>query len=128
MYRHVLSLLAGTMVAFALVSTAPVTFAQDDLSEEGLEILPSEEIELQEYNLRLSGFGGVKMLLGADYPGIFPVGDAAALAALFARAESDTVFRAELDSASRARAWIAEPERERAAWSALLDELFGAQS
>ena len=55
MYRHVLSLLAGTMVAFALASTAPVTFAQDDLSEEGLEILPSEQIELQEYNLRLGG-------------------------------------------------------------------------
>ena len=66
MYRHVLSLLAGTMVAFALASTAPITLAQGDLSEELVEPLPSEQIKLQEYNLRLSGFGGVKFMGSND--------------------------------------------------------------
>jgi opacity protein-like surface antigen len=64
MYRHVLSLLAGTMVAVALASTTSVTLAQD--AEEGLEIVPSEEISLQEYNLRVSIFGGYKGLVDTN--------------------------------------------------------------
>ncbi|MFO0981072.1 MAG: glycosyltransferase [Planctomycetota bacterium] len=62
-------------------------------------------------------------LLGADYPGYFPAGDTRALAALLARAERDPRFRARLRAACRRRAPLVAPERERAAWRALLEEL-----
>jgi putative glycosyltransferase (TIGR04348 family) len=62
-------------------------------------------------------------LLGDDHPGLFPSGDAGALAALLERAETDAAFLAELEARSRARAWIADPCRELEAWRALLDEL-----
>lgn len=67
--------------------------------------------------------GGSTGLLGDAYPGLFPVGDATALAALLARVEGDAAFRAEL------RAWcdrlrpLVEPAREREAWRALLAEV-----
>ncbi|MCP3920051.1 MAG: TIGR04348 family glycosyltransferase [bacterium] len=59
-------------------------------------------------------------LLGTSYPGYFPVGDAAALAALLERAETEPAFLAELQARCRARAWIASPERERESLRALL--------
>lgn len=65
-------------------------------------------------------------MLGEDYPGYVPVGDAPALAALLARAESEPAFLAELAERSRRLAALAEPARERAALEALLAELAGA--
>ncbi len=62
-------------------------------------------------------------ILGPDYPGYFPVGDEAALADLLQRAETDPAFLDELRDACAARAELASPERERAAWAELLEEV-----
>lgn len=67
-------------------------------------------------------------LLGRDYPGYFPAGDAAALAALLRRVETDAGFLARLAEDCRARAWLADPAEERRRWAALLDELHPAGS
>ena len=69
---------------------------------------------------RIAGSVG---LLGADYPGYYPVEDSAALQALLLRAESDPRFYAELDERCAARRPLFTPERERAAWVSLLAEL-----
>ena len=61
-------------------------------------------------------------LLGARYPGYFPVGDTAALTRLLYRAETDARFYAKL------KLWCGRltprfhPSRERAAWGKLLRE------
>jgi putative glycosyltransferase (TIGR04348 family) len=65
-------------------------------------------------------------LLGAGYPGLYPVGDATALASLLVRAEADTGFLASLRrEVLRARPLV-DPARERDAWRALLAELAAA--
>jgi putative glycosyltransferase (TIGR04348 family) len=62
-------------------------------------------------------------LLGARYPGYYPVGDTRALARLLARAESEPPFY------ERLRRWceklrpLVEPAREAAAWDRLLREI-----
>ena len=66
---------------------------------------------------------GSRGLLGNDHPGLFPVGDAAALAGKLLRFERDDVFRAALRYATRSRAPIADPARETEAWRTLLAEL-----
>jgi glycosyltransferase involved in cell wall biosynthesis len=62
-------------------------------------------------------------LLGADYPGYYPVEDTAALRALLLRAESDPVLYATLEAQCAARRPLFTPEREQAAWASLLSEL-----
>jgi putative glycosyltransferase (TIGR04348 family) len=69
---------------------------------------------------RISGLLGT---LGADYPGYFPVEDTAALAGLLWRAETDIAFYAALKAGCARAALLVTPERERAAWDALLAEL-----
>lgn len=62
-------------------------------------------------------------LLGAGHPAYFPPGDEAALASLLARAESQAGF---LDAIRRHMDMLAPrftPERERAAWAALLADI-----
>jgi putative glycosyltransferase (TIGR04348 family) len=59
-------------------------------------------------------------LLGADYPGYFPVGNTKALARLLHRIETDGRFVATLDRAIARRAPLFRPEREIAAWRRLL--------
>jgi putative glycosyltransferase (TIGR04348 family) len=72
---------------------------------------------------------GTLGLLGPRHPGLFPVGDSAALRRLLERVESDAGFRERLARASRRAAPRFEPARERAAWRALLRELdVGARS
>jgi putative glycosyltransferase (TIGR04348 family) len=62
-------------------------------------------------------------LLGADYPGYFPVGDTEALARLLERAESDAgSYRALEESCARLRPLV-DPARERQSWVDLLGEL-----
>lgn len=68
---------------------------------------------------RIAGSVG---LLGADYPGYFPVGDTAALATLLHRAETDPGFLDDLRARCAARAALFDPARERAAWRDLLAE------
>jgi len=62
-------------------------------------------------------------LLGADYPGYYPVEDAAALRALLVQAESDRAFYESLEAGCAARRSLFTPERERAGWAALLQEV-----
>lgn len=62
-------------------------------------------------------------LLGKDYAGLFPVGDAATLAHLLERFETDSTYRSRLRAQVQARAWIAQRSGETKAWSDLLDEL-----
>jgi putative glycosyltransferase (TIGR04348 family) len=67
-----------------------------------------------------SDIPGNRGMLGADYPGYFPVGDSAALAGLIERAETDTNFYRQLGAHCAARAPLFAPARERAAVQALL--------
>jgi glycosyltransferase involved in cell wall biosynthesis len=59
-------------------------------------------------------------LLGADYPGYFPVGDTRRLAALLERIEDEPSFIADLRRKLRRRAPFFQPAREIAAWRRLL--------
>lgn len=108
--REALATLAGSQV---LVITSRSEGGSNALSEAlaaGVPILST----------RIDGSTG---LLGDDYPGLFPVGDAPALAALLARAESDPGFlRALRDACARLRPRV-DPARERQAWADLLVEL-----
>ena len=62
-------------------------------------------------------------MLGGDYPGLFAVGDAPALADLLRRAEYDADFYRSLQAACDRRRPLFHPEAERAAWGTLLVEL-----
>jgi putative glycosyltransferase (TIGR04348 family) len=66
---------------------------------------------------------GALGMLGRGHRGFFPPGDARALADLLRRCERDAAFRRGLAAASRKRAPLFAPARERAAWRALLREL-----
>ncbi|WP_242333623.1 MULTISPECIES: selenoneine biosynthesis selenosugar synthase SenB [unclassified Anaeromyxobacter] len=70
---------------------------------------------------RVDGSVGV---LGPDYPGFFPVGDAGALAELLLRAEEDAALAAALRAGVERARPLVEPARERAAWRDLLAELW----
>ncbi len=62
-------------------------------------------------------------LLGEDYPGYFPVGDTAALAALLNRCETDTGFYNSLRERCILLAGVLDPADERRRWASLLQEL-----
>ena len=62
-------------------------------------------------------------LLGADHPGVFPVGDAAALARLMLRFESEPRFRAILKERCEAIGERHRPEAELGSWQKLLSEI-----
>jgi putative glycosyltransferase (TIGR04348 family) len=62
-------------------------------------------------------------LLGDDWPGLFAVGDAAALAALLRRLGEDAGFQNELATRLAALRPLVAPARERAAWAGILHEL-----
>jgi len=64
-----------------------------------------------------------RALLGSDHPGLYPVGDAAALARLMQRAENEQDFLAELTRRSVDLQPEVRPERERARIAELLDGL-----
>jgi putative glycosyltransferase (TIGR04348 family) len=66
---------------------------------------------------------GTVGLLGPEYPGYFPAGDAGALAALLLRAEEDPQFLASLRAGIASVRPLVDPARERESWRALLDEL-----
>jgi glycosyltransferase involved in cell wall biosynthesis len=62
-------------------------------------------------------------ILGADYPGYFPVGDPARLAQLLWRAETQKKWYEELRRRCTALRTLVAPERERESWRRLLAEL-----
>ncbi len=70
-----------------------------------------------------SHIAGSVGILGADYPGYFPVGDTASLAALLSRAETDPTFYGMLKAWCRKLQPLVRPARERNAWRQLLREL-----
>jgi glycosyltransferase involved in cell wall biosynthesis len=68
-----------------------------------------------------SDIPGNRGMLGADYPGYFPVGDAAALARLVDRFAADAGFARQLHAQCAQRAPLFAPEREQAAVLRLVD-------
>jgi putative glycosyltransferase (TIGR04348 family) len=70
---------------------------------------------------RIAGSVGI---LGADYPGYFPVGDTRALADLLRRAETEAAFYQDLAERCAGLRGLVEPERESRSWQRLLGELF----
>ncbi len=70
-----------------------------------------------------SDIGGTRGLLGADYPGLFPVGDTRALAQLIHRCATEQRFLLRLHRWCAARRHLVAPEREQAAWRKLLARL-----
>jgi len=69
---------------------------------------------------RIAGSTG---LLGADYPGYYPVEDAAALREMLLRAEADERYYHSLEGACSTRRHLFTPQREREAWATLLKGL-----
>ena len=74
---------------------------------------------------RVSGNIG---MLGRGYPGYYPLGDQAALAALIARAASDRRFLKALHGALRERRHLFSPPAERRALAVVLDEALERRS
>ncbi|MYN02183.1 TIGR04348 family glycosyltransferase [Pseudoduganella sp. DS3] len=70
-----------------------------------------------------SDISGNRGMLGDDYLGYFPPGDAAALAALIDRSITDPAWYAALQSQCAARALLFTPEAEQAALLDLVDNL-----
>ncbi len=64
-------------------------------------------------------------LLGSDYPGYYPVGDAEALRKRLLQAESDPTFYETLENSCAMRRARFTPEREQAGWAALIDDIQG---
>jgi glycosyltransferase involved in cell wall biosynthesis len=63
-------------------------------------------------------------ILGAKYPGLYPVGDTLELAKLLRRAEADTAFYARLKNWCARLAPRMAPDAERESWRRLVQELF----
>jgi putative glycosyltransferase (TIGR04348 family) len=66
---------------------------------------------------------GVVGLLGAGYPGYFPVGDTAALADLLRRCETDQPFYRHLSEWCEGKRPLIDPAHEAESWRELLAEL-----
>jgi glycosyltransferase involved in cell wall biosynthesis len=88
------------------------------LSEGGANVI--SEAVVAGVPILASRIDGNVGLLGADYPGYFPVGNTQALARLLQRIETDQRFVATLGRAIARRAPLFRPEREIAAWRRLL--------
>jgi putative glycosyltransferase (TIGR04348 family) len=88
------------------------------LSEGGANVI--SEAAVAGVPILASRMDGNVGLLGADYPGYFPVGDTQALADLLQRLEREPRFAARLGKAVGQRASLFRPAREIAAWHRLL--------
>ncbi len=62
-------------------------------------------------------------LLGDDYPGLVPVGDHDALAALLHSLETDPDAQAELQARVGSRQSLTDPAQERSAWAQVIDSV-----
>jgi putative glycosyltransferase (TIGR04348 family) len=91
------------------------------LSEGGANVI--SEALMAGVPVLASRIDGSVGLLGADYPGYFPVRDTAALARLLERMERDPAFVKRLRRAAARRRPLFRPEREIAAWRRLVREL-----
>ena len=88
------------------------------LSEGGANVI--SEAAVARVPVLASRIDGNVGLLGADYPGYFPVGDTRALARLLQKLEGDSRFATRLRQAVARRAPLFRPAREIAAWRRLL--------
>ena len=88
------------------------------LSEGGANVI--SEAAVAGVPILASRIDGNVGLLGAAYPGYFPVGSTRALARLLQRVEREPRFVAQLGKALRRRAALFRPAREIAAWRRLL--------
>jgi len=88
------------------------------LSEGGANVI--SEAAVAGVPIMASRIDGNVGLLGADYPGYFPVGDTRALSRLLLRVEREPRFVAKLARALARRAKLFRPAREIAAWRRLL--------
>jgi putative glycosyltransferase (TIGR04348 family) len=70
-----------------------------------------------------SDIEGSRGLLGADYPGYYPVQDTDALRERLLRAESDSGYYSELQAACASLRECFMPQKEESGWSALLQEI-----
>lgn len=70
-----------------------------------------------------SAIPGTIGLLGADYPGYFPVGDAGALAARLSAAEKNPAYYSALAQHCAARRHLVDPQRETDALASLLADV-----
>jgi putative glycosyltransferase (TIGR04348 family) len=75
-----------------------------------------------------SDIDGNRGMLGEDYAGYFPFGDAAALARLIERAATEPAFYAQLRRQCEARAPLFAPAREQSDLLQLMDNLLGTAS
>ena len=91
------------------------------LSEGGANVV--SEAAVDGVPILASRMPGNVGLLGEDYPGYFSVGDSSELRRLLLRCESDPVFLAGLREAEAPLRSLLNPERERADWATLLDEV-----
>jgi len=91
------------------------------LSEGGANVI--SEAAVAGVPVLASRMDGNVGLLGADYPGYFPVGDTQTLARLLQRLEREPRFVARLRKALTRRAPLFQPARETAAWRRLLFDL-----
>ncbi|WIM09094.1 MAG: Glycosyl transferase, group 1 [Enhydrobacter sp.] len=91
------------------------------LSEGGANVV--SEAAVAGVPILASRIDGNVGLLGADYPGYFPVGDTRALARLLRRLEDEPRFVRQLARAVARRAPLFRPAREAAAWRRLLTGL-----
>jgi putative glycosyltransferase (TIGR04348 family) len=91
------------------------------LSEGGANVI--SEAAVAGVPVLASRIDGNVGLLGADYPGYFPVGNTEALTRLLRKLEHEPQFVASLRKALARRAPLFRPAREIAAWRSLLAEL-----
>jgi len=92
------------------------------LMEGGANIL-SEAI-VADVPVLASRIAGNIGILGEDYPGLFRAGDTHKLMRLMLRAEADREFIDSLQNHVRELAPLFDPERERSAWSSLLEQCY----
>jgi putative glycosyltransferase (TIGR04348 family) len=109
-HRAALGLLAGSQLLLVTSRLEGGSNAVSEALAAGVPILSTQ----------VDGSVGV---LGADYPGYTPAGDAGALASSLLRAEEDAGFMSALRRGVERARPLVDPAREREAWRALLGEL-----
>ena len=123
---------AASQPRYRWLGALPHAAAREHLAQASLLVLPSRmegganviaEAIRSGIPVVASDIPGNRGMLGQDYAGLFPVGDAAKLASLIDRCAQDTNYLAILQRQCQAREHLFRPERERAALLQLLDNL-----
>ncbi len=109
-HRAALGVLAGSQILLVTSRLEGGSNAVSEALAAGVPVLST----------RVDGSVGV---LGEDYPGFYPAGDADALASSLLRAEEDAGFLAALRRGVELARPLVDPAREREAWRGLLAEI-----